>query len=72
MENKLKEAIDTLVEALQTDEGYRIGWQANIAMSFKDEYSRNKLKYKNRQDIHKIANTASDNFLNMLCAQKEK
>ena len=34
MNNKLKEAVDVLVEALKTDEGYRIGWQANIAMVF--------------------------------------
>jgi len=72
MKNKIKEAIDTLSEALKTDEGYRIGWQANIAMTFKDEYSRNSLKYKTRQDIHNIANTAADSFLNLLCAKEEK
>lgn len=70
MDNKIKNALEVIAEALRTDEGYRIGWQANIAMAFKDEYARNRLKYKTKQDIHNIANTAADNFLNLLCAQK--
>ena len=74
MENKLKEAIDTLVEALQTDEGYRIGWQANIAMVFKDEFTRINpdLKRTSDYELHHIANQASNNFLNLLCTKKEK
>ena len=67
MDSKLKDAVEILVQALKTDEGYRIGWQANIAMAFKDEYNRNRLKYKTKQDIHTIANNASDNFLDLLC-----
>jgi len=63
MDNKLKNAVEVLREALKTDEGYRIGWQANIAMAFKDEYYRSK----NKEEIHEIANKASDNFLQLLC-----
>lgn len=66
MSNKgIKKEIDVLRKALK-DPGYYYSWQANIAMAFKDEYSRNKKKYKNRQDIHEIANNAAKNFLNIL------
>ncbi len=59
-----------LIKRLNKDREYRYGWQANIAMAFKDEYDRNKKKYKNREDIHKIANQAARNFLNTLTAEK--
>jgi hypothetical protein len=67
METKLSEAVKVLIEALKTNEDYRRSWNDNIAMAFKDEYSRNRLKYKTRQDIHKIANTAANDFLKLLC-----
>jgi len=70
--NSVEHAIKIVQNALRTDEGYRIGWQANIAMAFKDEYSRNRLKYKTKQDIHNIANTAADDFLNILCSDGSK
>lgn len=38
--DKLKEAVATVCEAIRTDEGYKISWVANIAMAFKDEYAR--------------------------------
>lgn len=44
-------------------------WKANIAMAFKDEYSRHK-KANGRQmsveSVHGIANRAAENFLNLL------
>lgn len=64
--NKLVEAMEVLKDALLNDDDYRLGWQANIAMAFKDEYYRNSSKYKNQQDIHVIANTAAKNFLALL------
>lgn len=74
MDNKLKEAVSVLVEALKTDEGYRIGWQANIAMAFKDEFWRTCTTHKHldlmdKEALHNIANTAADNFLNLLCKE---
>ena len=50
------------------DKGYYYSWQANIAMSFYDEYKRqrSKRKYLNNEDIHKIANSAAQNFLNSI------
>lgn len=72
MDNKVKEAIQTLVEALNSDEGYRLGWKSNIAMAFKDEYSRQaeERDYTDlgKLDIHEIANKAAESFLNLLCA----
>lgn len=72
METKLSEAVKILIEALKTDEDYRRSWNDNIAMSFKDEYLRNKLKYKTKQDIHKIANSSANDFLNLLCNNGSK
>lgn len=77
MDNKLKEAVSVLVEALKTDLGYRIGWQANIAMAFKDEFhnymSKNHPTFKeeveNEVDIYEISNRAAFNFLNLLCKE---
>lgn len=73
MDNKIKDALDILIQALKEYEGYRIGWQANIAMAFKDEcykeFSTNLYtEYGDAEEnIHEIANKASNNFLNTLC-----
>lgn len=72
----LKSAIEVLQEALK-DEGYYLSWQANIAMAFKDEYNRQEYKndhdklegFQAELDIHEIANTAAENFLQMLMKQ---
>lgn len=69
MESKLKEAVEILVEALRTDEDYRQAWKANIAMAFKDEYYREDFQQSDQEteDVHTLANTSADNFLNQLC-----
>ena len=74
METKLSKAVKTLVEALKTDESYRIGWQANIAMAFKDEFTKTNPDLKSTSDyeLHIIANQASNNFLNLLCEDGSK
>ena len=64
---KLEQAIHVLQAELLNDEDYRRSWTANIAMAFKDNYHRNKLKYKNRGDIHIIANNAAEEFITQLC-----
>lgn len=53
-------------EELKNDEELFQSWKDNIAMAFKDEYARCEKKYKNKEDLHKIANKASENFLNLL------
>jgi len=65
MEHKDK-IIKDFFNLLKTDEGYRIGWQANIAMAFKDVYDWSD----NKEDIHTIANIASTTFLNNLLQKK--
>jgi hypothetical protein len=44
------------------------GWQANIAMAFKDEFSRWKKKKRtlSYEDAHHIANNAAEQFLKLL------
>lgn len=69
MDNKLQEAVKTLIEALKSDEDYRRSWKANIAMAFKDEWRREDFQ-KSEQDfeaVHILANNSADNFLNLLC-----
>lgn len=67
---KLSKAVDVLVNKLEEDQELFYGWQANIAMAFKDEYSRNDKRYKNSKDIHEIANVAAKNFLSNLIYNK--
>jgi len=61
----IKKAVDTLRKELKNDKDFYYAYQANIAMAFKDEYARtgNNLSYKK---VHKVANRAAQNFLNML------
>lgn len=67
-----KEAVEHLTKALESDPGYWICWQANIAMAFKDEFNRHPLNgMQLKDDIHEIANTAADNFLKRLCYRSE-
>ena len=70
MENKVKEAVETLCAALKEDAGYYYSWQANIAMAFKDEYGRayekSPIMWETDLDLHTVANTAADNFLKQL------
>ena len=63
---ELKEAMKVLVKALEEDEGYRYGWQANIAMAFKDEYARS---ISGNDTIHDISNKAAINFLTILTSR---
>lgn len=65
-----KEAMDKLRIALNEDNkpgSYYHSWQSNIAMAFFDECRRNKGKVKvSTQNLHKIANRAAENFLDVL------
>lgn len=62
---KISKAIDTLRKSLKKDEGYRLAWQANIAMAFYDEFRRSKPK--NLSQVHEAANKAANEFLTILC-----
>ena len=67
---RLKKAIKILIEELRKDKDFYYGWQSNIAMAFKDKYYNYKKKKKkrwlNQEDLHKIANEAAKDFLNLL------
>lgn len=68
----IQEAIKVLTEHLESDEGYRLGWQANIAMSFVDAWDAYKRRTGKKNitqiDRHAIANEAADTFLKRLCS----
>ena len=70
---QVKDVLPTLQCALNDDLQYREGWKANIAMAFKDECKCrryrvvNNKKHLSYEDIHKIANTAAENFITLLC-----
>jgi hypothetical protein len=70
MKTKLKKAVKILSKALRNDPDYFRAYQANIAMQFKDEYSRVRktrgYNYLNNEDIHNIANKAAKSFLELL------
>lgn len=61
-----KEAMDVVTKALREDPGYYIGWQANIAMAFIDEYKRRLGMERTTEILHEIANQAAKNFLDLL------
>lgn len=63
--NKLAEAMKVLKEALLTDDDYRLGWQANIAMSYQDEATR-QLTKDSHDKLHDISNKAAENFIKLL------
>jgi len=72
MEITVKQAIEKITDELKNDEAYYIGWQANIAMAFKDEFHRQagnpgEMRHINSDELHVISNTAADNFLALLC-----
>lgn len=69
MNNGIAKEIDVLTDALKNDPAYYIGWQANIAMQFIDEWERTVNKGIlpiTRESIHLIANESAKNFLNLL------
>jgi len=70
MKTKLSKAVKTLSKELKKDKDLYYAYQANIAMQFKDEYSRRRKEknydYINNEDIHKIANDAAKSFLDLL------
>jgi len=66
MATELANAVKVLSNALKEDEGLYMAYQSNIAVAFQDEFARSTLKYKNREEVHRISNEAAKNFLNTL------
>lgn len=72
MVDELQNAIEILQKYLKKDEGYKIGWIANIAMAYIDNEhwykQKTGKKYLNKKDKHIIANNAAENFIKQLCS----
>ena len=66
---KLSEAMIVLKEAL-LDNGYRLGWKANIAMAFYDEAIRQGIGI-SHDELNKISNKAADNFIKLITSSYE-
>ena len=61
----LGEAIDRVCEEIKNDKGYRISWEANIAMAFKDQFHFSGHKH-DAKIVHEVANKAAAAFLDQL------
>lgn len=61
----LIDAINRVCEEIKNDKGYRISWEANIAMAFKDAFDYSGHKHDN-EVVHKVANKAAAAFLDQL------
>ncbi len=76
METEISKAVKLLCKELKADPEYRMSWQANIAMAFKDEFERGvefnttPLTNVGRDALHTVANKAADNFLNNLTRER--
>jgi len=71
LENDVPLAMEILKKAMN-DESYYIAWQANIAMAFCDEFTKQRPDSDEECEvIHKIANQAAMNFLNLLFERNE-
>lgn len=67
--SEIKNAIKLFKTSFEKDEGFRIGYQANIAMAFVDNYRWYQEKHNktvlNNKEIHEVANNAANYFLNL-------
>jgi hypothetical protein len=67
----LSDAINKVCEEIKNDKGYRLGWEANIAMAFKDAFHFSWHKHDN-EVVHEVANKAAAAFLDQLITTKNK
>jgi hypothetical protein len=74
MRVSVEKEMKVICDEIRNDEGYYYGWQSNIAMAFKDEYSRKigRVSQEHWDQIHDIANQAAKNFLDILIMEREK
>lgn len=64
----LNDAINRVCVEIINDKSYRIGWEANIAMAFKDAFYFSGHKHDN-EIVHEVANKAAANFLDQLISK---
>lgn len=65
-ESEIKKAVEVLVSELNKDDGYRYGWQANIAMAFFDACVQEGIQF---PQLHDVSNNAAKQFLRNLCRE---
>lgn len=61
----LGDAINRVCEEIKNDKAYRISWEANIAMAFKDAFDFSGHKH-DKKVVHVVANKAAAAFLDQL------
>lgn len=76
IESDIPNAVGALIKALSEDKSegsYYYSWQANIAMAFKDEWDGEQFQQSDQDSaaVHRLANQAAKNFLDMLCHKAE-
>ena len=63
--------VQDLREDLKKDPSMRIAWVANLAMAYQDSFDwyvkKNPGVVLTRKDLHNIANTAAEHFIDLLC-----
>lgn len=64
MEN-ISDAIKMICEEIKNDKDYRISWEANIAMAFKDQFYFSGHEH-DAKVVHEIANKAAAAFIDQL------
>jgi hypothetical protein len=76
IQSDIPNAVGALIKALSEDKkegSYYYSWQANIAMAFKDEWDGEQFQQSDQDGaaVHRLANQAAKNFLDMLCHKVE-
>lgn len=61
----LQQATEIVCNELKNDSAYRLAWEANIAMAFKDQFAVSGEAH-DSQIVHKIANRAAAAFIDQL------
>lgn len=67
MSEELKNAVALLCKELKADEGYRMSWQANIAMFVFDACRRAGI---DSDELHAACNKGASEFLTVLCIDR--
>ena len=65
-EDQIANALTVLTTNLREDPNYKLTWQCNIAMAFKDQASWDKRTWK-WEELDETANRAATFFLDLLC-----
>jgi len=71
MNKEISTAVSKLNEVLRTDREYYNAWQANIAIQFIDAYREEMCVTLSYDVLHKIANDAAKNFLDLLIKEEK-